>query len=244
MLDNHPSYVVRIPNSEEGNNKCRNEYRILNYLDGIKISGISYSKAVALFNIDDKNYYVQKIIRFKLMLSGISLVRKKPPRKFFKIATKALIDIYNVTHNTDKKVYSDCYKCFQHGDFWVGNIGLWNKKVVLLDLEFSEQAGMPLFDLLHFGLYYKVVSANIGMVSNISAKRISDNRIFEPDYETVLELMTAKDSLSTLMRESILTYLKDCSIPIEAGLELIKDYFEKDRKIKGLPEQWEQSIFN
>lgn len=238
-----PDFVVRIPENNSSEEKCLNEFNCLKYITDLDIPDIICPEAIAAFNDGSRKFYVHKIVRFKSLLSGISLILKTPPQRFFNIVTEVLVKLYLATKNDDNSLLG-VPACFQHGDFWVGNIGIWKKCIVLMDLEFSDPSGIPLYDLLHFGLYFKVVNANIGKVSNVNDKSLSDKRIFAPDVTSVLDLLCSDDKLSRIMKKSIIQYLEQCSIDKNVGLDLIKNYFEKDRGINGLPPNWEQKIFN
>lgn len=240
-----PYIVVRIPYSSQGDKQCLREFRMLEFLEKQKIPGIIAPKGFSVYTLSGKTYYFHEVLPFESMLGNISLIRKAPPVEYFKIATSALITIYNKVKSTSKFEEGSFYRCFQHGDFWLGNIGFSNGEMALLDLEFSDQNGYPLFDLLHFGLYYLIVKGNIGKVGHkvLNDHHEVDQRIFNPVADTVINLLVKDNSLSVLMRSCILRYLKECSISRNDGLMLIKQYFENDRGIVGLDENWEKQIF-
>jgi len=241
-----PSIVVRMPQNLLGNKQCLREFKILEYLENQKIPGIVTPKRLGVYTLSGKIYFFQEVLPFESMLGNISLIRKSPPVKYFKIATTALITIYNKSKGAEKFEERSFYQCFQHGDFWLGNIGFSNGDITLLDLEFSDKNGFPLFDLLHLGLYYLIVKGNIGKVGSkvLNNHHEEDRRIFDPVADTVINLLVKDNSLSALMRSCILRYLKECSISMDDGLMLIKQYFENDRGIVGLDENWEKQIFN
>lgn len=239
-----PSIIVRIPQSTFGKQQCSREFEILEYLENKKIPNIVAPKGLQISSLLGKTYFFQEALPFDSLLGKLSLILKIPPYKSFRVATSALITIYHKTKTSSRDNNLSYSHCFLHGDFWLGNLGYSSGKLALLDLEFSVKDGLPLFDLLHFGLYYLVVRGNIGKVNQKSIQGDGQgDRIFTPDSKTVNNLLIKNSSLSRLMKKCILHYLKECDITLEDGLTLIKEYFQTDRGIKGLEENWEKEIF-
>lgn len=247
--DNHrePSLVVKIPGSEEGDARCVIEYQGLEYLSRQNIPRIISSKPVRIIKYNGTNCYIQTTVYGKPMLSLLSLYTRSLNEKYFHRITDHLIEIYNNTKQIMVGGRSFC-KCFQHGDFWIGNLGLSSDSIVLYDLEFSTEKGIPLFDLLHFGLYFKIVSDNIGRVGEEIVRgdynRKNEKRNFFPTHDTVANMLAKPNRLSKIMKLCIKKYLYYAHIDEPDGIYLIKDYIENDRGIIGMGKDWEKHILD
>ena len=126
--------------------------------------------------------------------------------------------------------------CYQHGDFWVGNLAQNGNVIILRDLEFSTDIVQPLYDLLHFGMYYHRIVRNIGKVGrSIMIPRTGgnqDQRVFELSPYDVETVLVAPGLFSKIMKECIKRYMKLCDININDVLQLIRNYIKVDRGIQ------------
>ncbi len=242
-----PYLVVRIPNSLEAEQRCKNEYNNLLYINNTNISNVIASKPLGVISYGGYKCYLQQTLFSKQMQKSLRTILKIPRKSDFNVVVRHLSTIYKETKdkNTLKdKTYS---YCFQHGDFWIGNLGFINKSLVLYDLEFANKEGYPLYDLLHFALHYHVVLNNIGKLGkNIrdgSHTKKVDNRVFESIEKSFITHLNEGGRFTRLLKNAINSYTTLCKIEEKDTKLLIKNYFEKYRKIKDFNNNWENEVF-
>lgn len=242
-----PSFIVKIPGTEEGEKKCGNEFKGITYITEKKIKGIISAAPLGIFEFDSRRCYIQSALFSKPMLACLSPFRSKLKSTYFKSVAKHLVQIYLNTKHYEIEGKSYC-NCLMHGDFWIGNLGLLDNDLVLYDLEFFNESGLPLYDLIHFGLYYYMAQKNsrkIGrIVSNDQYSKADEKRDYKPQEEDIYNLLLKDNGLSTIMRRCILYYIEHSGISYSDACDLIKSYVEEDRGIEGLDPHWEGKILN
>ena len=241
-----PYALLKIPGSTEGERRCKIEYDGLIYLNNHKIPTVISSEPLGVFKFKGINCYMQQILKSKSMLFILPKYYKRIKEKYFFKITDHLIQIYITTKkkNINNKSYSHCFK---HGDCWIGNLGVRNDDLVLYDLEFSSQHGYPLYDLLHFGIYYLIISKNIGLIGKEiiteQYNRNDERRKFNITKEIIMETLIGPSQLSEIMKKCIYRYISKCNISMDDTIQLIKNYIEIDRKFIETEKNWERTIF-
>lgn len=241
-----PFLIIKVPGSEEGNDHCANEYKCMEYLSNKKIPNIQSSKTLGIIDNEDNKAYLYGTLFSKSLYCMLPLSTRIHKAKYFNWVTQHLIKIYHHTKESEKFESKTYALCFMHGDLWAGNIGIKNGDMIIYDLEFGRLNGKPLFDLLHFGLYYQVVVDNIGAVGGGivtgNYDRDKEKRIFEPSATTVRKAFMMKNRLSMIIRRCVRDYVRSCGIGREDAHDLIFEYFNDDRGIKGLSSDFANKI--
>lgn len=246
--EKNPCLFVRLYAGDKGEQRCRKEKAMLEFLAEKKVPNVLFPESIGVVKCGDGiSCYIQRVIVSNPLFSTLPLILRRPSRRCFFKVTQHLIDIYLYTRASclvEGKSYSLCY---QHGDFWIGNLGTAGNKLVLYDFEYAKQSGLPLYDLLHFCLYYRIVDENIGKVGcNILGgvlKKGQDDRVFSPTARTVHDTFLGQKVFPTLVRRCITMYIERCNIKRKCAVELIKSYIEIDRGIKGVGYAWEEKVF-
>jgi hypothetical protein len=243
--DRMPFLVVRMPHNPEGIERCRIEQASQVFLARERIPGIQSTKSLGVVEYAGQQCYIQQAMHTRSLMLELPILTKRAPVRCFRDITQCLVAVYQHTKGEVPEEGKSYFQCYKHGDFWIGNLGRAGKEIAMYDLEFSDIHGQPLYDLLHFGLYYEVVMQNIGKVSRRvvlgDQSGVNDVRTFMPTTDTVSSVLLDSD-LGLLMRSCIRTYLDQCNIGVNDGCELIKKYIETDRGITGLPNGWELDI--
>ena len=231
-----PHYIIKMPGNIEGMERCKIEYEALEYLKTEKLPNIEHAVPIGKVNYHGIECFIQTTVYGKPMLGKLRLFRKTPNEGQFRFVTDHLIAIYNSTRHLSRQKDRSYSSCFQHGDFWLGNLARSGNSLILHDLEFATTTGQPLYDLLHFGMYHHRVVQNIGKVGrSITGNRgqsDKDQRVFELSSYDVEAVLEASGPFSKIMKECVLRYLRSCNIDRNDGLQLIRDYIKDDRKIK------------
>jgi hypothetical protein len=224
-----PCIVGRVPFNSKGLTSCDTELAAQIHLRAKAVSGITVPESLGVLQHHGTSHYLQEAIVSRPMMDDMSLIRRRLPESLFRNVTRTLIGLYRQTRESSFIEGKGYARCFEHGDFWVLNLGYVGERLVLYDLEFSDVRGLPLHDLLHFGLHYAVVMRNLGK---------ENHRVTSPTSESVQEAFI-ESPLADLMRECIETYLRGCEITGEEARELMKEYIEGDQEVSGLAVRWE-----
>lgn len=242
-----PFAVVKTPGNEEGDTQCANEYLCMEYLHRKKISGIQSARPFGIIENDDQKCYLYGTLFSKPLYSMLPLLTRVPKKKYFQRVTRMLIRMYHHTRQSENIQGKSYALCFKHGDLWAGNLGMKGGDMVLYDLEFGCLEGKPLFDLLHFCLYYQVVVNNIGSVGGDvvtgNYDRDLEKRVFKPSAETVRGAFMMNNRLSLITRQCIRDYARSCQLSTEDVCALIFEYFHDDRGVTGLESNFEEKLF-
>jgi len=239
-----PYLVVKIPEDEEGGVRCKMEYDGLGKLSLLSLKNVICSHQVGIIKHNEYTCYVQTYEASSLLLNKLNLITNSPNEEVFLYVTEQLVDIYKTSLVGNKQPGVSYYRCFQHGDFWMGNLGVRKNKLVLYDLEFSSNMGLPLYDLIHFGLYYCRVADNVGKVGIklFGKKAVKENRKFNLTSVDVACCLLGDSELANVMRKCIKLYVDKCGISRQDARKLIVDYIEFDRGIQGLNSGWIEKV--
>lgn len=240
-----PSFVVKIPHSDIGQRQCDREARGLEQFASLEVPDVEFPRLAGSFLYGRYRCYVQRAVNGQLWLGKLPVVGLRFRRAHFEKATDALVRIYRNSVQRDSEEETKCGRCFQHGDFWVGNVGSNGRGVVLYDFEYAQPMGSPLHDLMHFSLYYVVARRNAGKVGVEVVKgeytRENDQRRFAPDREDVRAILRG-GPYQGVVRSCVKTYCDACSISADDARLLIKGYVVGDRGIEDLPKHWEDAL--
>jgi len=232
-----PSYVAKVAMTDKSRQRCNDEFLALKKLESTKIPLISAARPISKFQLERHFVYLQSFVDHELMLDELPLYFPRFVRRHFDVATRALVNIYRETNFTDQK--NEISQCFQHGDFWLGNIAYHDEALHLLDLEFAKEDGYPLFDLLHFGIYYYRVIQNIGKYKRLrpgQENHATDQREIRLQTEDVSTVFCCKSRYSRELYRSIHRYTDDCGLSDQQSLKLIETFLASDRDIDGYSE--------
>ena len=242
-----PRWVAKFAASDFGLLRCQTEYDGLRYLQSIDLPGIRTSIPLGIIEDRGQRYYLQTYLSGRLMLDRMHLISKRFRKSHFRQATDLLIRLYrasSIAEQNDGESYS---RCFQHGDFWPGNVGSVDSALVLYDFEFSDRNGFPLFDLLHFGLYGYRALNNIGKLrranTDTSGDDSLDDRVFRLSPSDIDAVLAETTPYSRVMIESIVSYSQTCGIGPEDTLQLVRTYVEDEQKVPNLTLGWHQRFF-
>lgn len=242
-----PAYVVRIPLGDEGRQQCKREYRNLHVLSQLGLPNVDFPRPVGTFQLMGRPCFMQTALYARPLMNMLPMSRwsRLGQREFYWL-TDCLISIYQAGLSKHSKLGKSYYPCFQHGDFWAGNLGRRDNTLAMYDLEFGNASGWPLYDLLHFGLYFRVVMSNVGKVHlkrvRGKGRAMADDRKTTADSKTVEQAFLDQSPLAQVMRRCIRRYATGCSIDEVDVLGLVWRFFSYDRKINGLAEPAMQTI--
>ncbi len=241
-----PAILAKMPGNDVARRQCETEYRALSYLAEQSIPNALAPRPLGTFSHGGQPCYLQEVLVSKQMLSSLPLFSRRPRVRDFRRVTRHLIDIYRSTSHAEAHEAKSYALCFQHGDFWIGNLGLLGKSLALYDFEYATRNGMPLFDLLQFGLYYRVALGNVGTVGHEVVRgtytREAEKRVFAPSVADVETVLIQRGPFAKLMRICIAEYVAACGISRQDAAVLIRAYIEDDRGISGLRKGWEQGV--
>lgn len=242
-----PIALVKIPGNEEGDVQCANEYRCMDFLHRKRIPGIQSARPLGIIDNKDQKLYLYEALYSRPLYFMLPLLTHAPKKIYFQRVTQMLIGIYYHTRQSKNLLGKSYANCFKHGDLWAGNLGMKGDDMVLYDLEFGCLEGQPLFDLLHFCLYYQVVMNNIGAVgSNVVTGKYNrdlEKRVFKPTEKTVAAAFMRNNRLSLIARQCIREYIKSCHFDTKDARALIYKYFHDDRGLTDLKENFEEKIY-
>lgn len=245
-FDSKPFLLLKMPANDEAQHQCDVEYKGICYISSSDIPNIVTPRPMGSIKHKGRICYLQNVVESNLMLNSIAEQWYHPKNTHFVKITGHLVDIYQKTKHEEKISGKSFSRCYQHGDFWAGNIGIKGSKIVLYDFEYADENGFPLMDLLHFGLYYIIAMGNKGRIATSILKtnyrNMDDRRKFEPSREDIKTLLLDGDHVSRIMRKCIESYISRCGIRQEDAIELIKEYVEGSRGISGLIPGWERTL--
>jgi|LGVF01.1.fsa_nt_gb hypothetical protein len=243
-----PFVIAKIPGTKEGQMRCENEYRCMEYLNQKKIAKTRCAKALGIVEHKGQKCYLQETLFSKPLYSMLPLLTRIPMARYFRWGTERFIGIYQHSREPENIKGKSYARCYQHGDAWPGNLGRDGDAIVLYDLEFGSLRGKPLFDLLHFGLYYQVAMGNTGMVGRevVSGNydRGQEKRNFQPSAATVEMAFLGEGRLAKIMRRCIHDYINTCQISREDARALIYEYISDDRGITDIVTGWDAMILS
>ncbi len=237
----NPILVAKIPVGDEGRLRCQTEHNGLTFLQQNPVEAVAIAVPIGIIHHGDNPVFLQSYQPARLMLRNIPTFRQTFRESHFSTAANILGNIYQASITAPMEVSGHC---FQHGDFWPGNIGKNGGDYVLYDLEFSDSVGQPLFDLLHFGLYYYRVLSNVGKLNPEAYPRLRSNesdkdmRQFELLASDVVTVMCDSNKFSNTMHAAIRQYAEKCQLDEQMIGSLARSYVEEDRNIAGLPNNW------
>jgi hypothetical protein len=242
-----PTVVARLPFNPYVAERCRAEHDVFHQFAKFGVPDVIVPKALGEMEFGQNPCFFQEVVVSK-QWQGRTPNRGSRPRKIdFQRATDYLIAIFRSTHwdGDDGTV-----RCFQHGDFWMGNLGQKGSSLVLYDLEYGTGNGTPLYDLFHFCLYYQVALRNRGLVGMEVAggtySRGEEKRTFSVTPEDVHTVFIDRGPFRDLAGACIKRYCEGCMISAEKAAESLK-YFvehqiENNTGIQGFPSGWERAV--
>ena len=245
----NPACIAKTARTARGTNRCAIEYDVISRLGNIDITCARFPKPLGIIDADSQTFYLQEYAIGELLLGQIPLYRKRFRREHFLTATRLLADLYFETKEAAAAENRSYSRCFQHRDFWIGNIATADSGLILYDLEFSEISGLPLYDLLHFGIYYFRVLSNIGSYrlhgrSGAGGAGSVDDRVIELQGADVKTVFGSRNRFSKRMYQSIFDYTDKCFISDDDALELVLSFIGNDRDVVNLGEQWKSETIS
>lgn len=245
--DQRPVCIAKVACNDAALQKCNNEYSILRFLIDSPITSIRAAEPLGTLQTADRLVFLQDYVESRLLIGDLPLFGRAFRQRHFAIAVDRLSDIYRSTrepHSIAGRSYS---RCFQHGDFWLGNLGILPGQLALYDLEFSQVLGTPLYDLLHFGIYYYRVLSNIGTYHVIRpatgpSNQPTDRRTLTLQSNDIRAVFGSQNRYSKVMYAAIFAYILNCQIDHKDALDLLLKFIGQDRRVDGLSENWEFSI--
>lgn len=241
-----PSVVAKMPANEVAQQQCDREYSSLKRFAQYDIQDVIAPRAAGEMIFEGFRCYFQHVIISHQWLGKILLSPRGPQRRSFLAAAAYLTRVYQSTRHPKAENGKSYARCFQHGDFWIGNLGQKGSSLVLYDFEYARDDGFPLFDLLQFALYFKVALNNIGKVGTEIAKgsydRKREKREFVPSIEDVAMMFVDPGPFRDTVAASIQCYCEGCGTSREDAATLLKEYIEQDRGISGLTPGWEHNV--
>lgn len=242
-----PAVIAKMACNEAALQKCQNEYSVLKFLHNSPISNIRAAEPMGILKTADQLFFLQGYVESRLLVDDLPLYRRAFLKRQFSIAVDRLSEIYNSTKEPLSISGRSYSRCFQHGDFWLGNLGVLPKQLVLYDLEFSRILGTPLYDLLHFGIYYFRVLSNIGTYqvfepSNSPGNKSTDRRTLALQPNDIHTVFGSENVYSQVMYAAIFAYVENCKIDHADALDLLLKFVGQDRHVEGLSENWESDV--
>ena len=242
-----PNFVARIPGHINSERRCRTEQENLRAFTHYSLGGLCAPVALAEMPYQEFTCFFQSVVVSEQWQSRIPNRGPKPRRRDFMEATRYLVELYQ---HTSRASASDVPQCFQHGDFWMGNLGQAGTRLVLYDFEYASTTGTPLHDLFHFCLYYRVALRNRGLVGMEVVegryKRDGDRRAFSVTIEDIHEVFITRGPFRNLVQDCIKRYCSACMIPSNIAAQYLQEFVEHSienyRGIQGLPRGWENAV--
>lgn len=244
----HPDPVVlaRMPGHPDTEAQCYDEQEGFRKFARLKVPSVVVPEVYGEMPYAGYRCFFQEVVRSRQWQVHIPIRGKYPRKQDFLQAAAYQIDIHNASRFVDEQ---GAVRCFQHGDFWIGNLGQLDRKLVLYDLEYAKPGGLPLYDLFHFCLYYCVALRNRGLVGSELAKgtyaRTEEKRDFNVDRADVRTVFITPGPYRDLVEECIRQYCLNCGIAAPDAAALLKQYVEcsiANKGIRGFPAGWEQQV--
>lgn len=242
-----PVVVARLPGHPDTEKRCRAEQEGFRAFGAYGVPDVVVPQALGEMAYGGYPCFFQEVVKSRQWQNRIPNGGTRPRKADFYRATAYLVSIFRVTkrETDDGKVL-----CFQHGDFWMGNLGQVGKSLVLYDLEYSRIDGDPLYDLFHFCLYYRVALRNRGLVgaevSSGEYARGEEKRVFSITHEDIHTVFIDDGAYRDLVGECIKRYCSACMIDGETAAGLLKEFvecrIENNRGIQGFPDGWERRV--
>jgi hypothetical protein len=242
-----PVVVARMPGNHDVEKRCRAEHEVFRTFAGYGVADVLTPKAIGEFKYQDHDVFFQEVVVSKQWQGRIPNRGKLPRKIDFHRATDYLTTIFQSTRQVDD---AGNVHCFQHGDFWMGNLGQKGSSLVLYDLEYGKADGDPLYDLFHFCLYYRVALRNRGLVGTEVAegtyKRGEEKRTFSITKEDVHTVFIDTGPFRDVVAFCIKRYCGACMISTETAAESLKGFvenrIENNTGIQGFPSGWERAV--
>ncbi len=242
-----PVVVARLPGHVDTEARCRVEQEGFRAFADFGVPDIVVPEALGEMPYAGYTCFFQQAVRSRQWQSRIPNWGSRPRKADFLRATDHLIDIYQATQESSG---DGTVSCFQHGDFWMGNLGQLGSSLVLYDLEYARVDGEPLYDLFHFSLYYRVALRNRGLVGMEVAEgtydRGEEQRVFSITQEDIHVAFIDPGPFRDLVGSCINRYCSECMISPETSARLLKRFVEHridgNRGIQGFPSDWEQTV--
>lgn len=241
-----PTVVAKMPANEVAQQQCDREYSGLKSFAKYSIQDVIAPRPKGEMVFGGFKCYFQQVIISDQWLGRLLRSRRRPRRKDFLAAAAYLTRVYESTRFPNVDDGRSFARCFQHGDFWMGNLGQKGSSLVIYDFEYSRHDGLPLFDLLQFALYFRVALKNIGKVGTEIARgsydRKEEKREFNPSVEDVAVMFVEPGPFRETVAASIQSYCARCGINREDSAMLLREYIEQNRGISGLAPGWENKV--
>ncbi|MFP6582858.1 MAG: hypothetical protein VCD00_09920 [Candidatus Hydrogenedentota bacterium] len=245
-----PSIIVRIPGHWDTVSNCQAEHEGLREFARLDINGMLAPEALGTCTLGDTQCFLQRFLPSSQWMGSLPNQRKIPVADHISKATSHLIDLFHASKRTSPDDPICNAHCFQHRDFWLGNLGWQGRTLVLYDFEYARPDGYPLFDLLHFVLYYRVALRNRKLVrQNVAGgeyQRDKEERNFALTTEDINTVLVASTSYRNMVCDAIARYCGACGIDSDTAGRLVFDFIENQvensRGLKGMSANWAQPI--
>ena len=250
LFDNtgrNPVVVARIPGHPYTEKQCRTEHESFRLFARQNVPGILVPEPLGEVKYKEYTCFFQGVITSRQWQSRIPNWRAYPRKADFIRATEYLIRMCN---STRMETEAGETRCFEHGDFWMGNLGQKGSSLVLYDLEYANAEGQPLYDLFHFCLYYRVALRNRNLVgrevTSGTYNREDEKRVFSVTREDIHTVFIDPGPFRVLVSECIKRYGEACTIDSKDAADRLKQYVENslegNRGIQGFPVGWELAV--
>lgn len=232
-----PHALLKSADTAGARERCATDYAALEFCAPLHIDGVRVPKPLGQLEHEGTLYHAQEAVRSGSMNRALA---SRPSQSLFSWVTTRLIALHQATRSEDGA------QCLFHGDCWTGNLGRLENHLVLYDFECARPQGKPLFDLIHFCLFYAVAMRNAGKVGLEvlfgKYRRDRDSREFLATRETAHHALIDDNPLSKIAHSSIGAYLDGTGIGPESACELLREYVEVRREIEGLPDGWAERV--
>jgi len=242
-----PSVVARLAGNHVIEKQCGAEHEIFRTFSDLRVPDVIVPRALGEMDHQGITCYFQEVVTSNQWQNRIPLRGKHPKKREFELATRYLVKIHKATRREDDDGRT---RCFQHGDYWIGNLGQRGSSLVMYDLEYGKSGGDPLYDLFHFSVYYRVAMRNRGLVGGEMATgtydRSDEKRSFLVRKEDIETVFINEGPYRNLVAACIKRYCDACMISSETAAGLLKHFvehqLENNHGIQGFPSGWEQAV--
>lgn len=246
-----PIAVVRMPVHWDTVKRCVAEHEGLQAFATLNLSAIQAPKPLTPFTWGEFECYTQQFISGRPWLLDLPVRDSLPKRSHVDTAVDLLIELHNASVSSEADEVSNT-RCFQHRDFFLGNIGWRDKTAVLYDFEYARPKGYPLYDLLHFLLYYRIALRNRGLMRQNVAKGEYDaqqeERHFHLTAEDIQHTMVLPGGYRDVVARAVARYCIGCEIALDEAERLIvhsvEQAVENGRGVAGLSSDWQRALVN